>query len=85
MGLPFLKDKKHTAGLIIQNRAADGSHDSVPEDHQDQGLETCGEDLIRAITSKDAKGVAAAMRAAFAILESEPHEEAGEPEQEGGI
>ena len=72
--LPFLKPKQ-VAGLIIQKRASDGSKEEKPEDSQDQGLEAAAEDFIRAVHAKDAKGVAAAFRAAFEMLESEPHEE----------
>ena len=74
MPLPFLKQRK-VAALIVQNRSADGGHDTVPEDHLEQELTTCGEDLIRGVTNKDAKAVGDAIRAAFEILDSEPHEE----------
>lgn len=75
MPLPFLKAKP-VAGLIISHRKADGG--KVEEDsaeNEDAGITSCAEDLIRAIHAKDAKSVAAAMRAAFQIMESEPHEE----------
>ncbi len=81
MSLPYLKDRKQSPGLIVQTRAADGSHDSSPEDQSDQELTSCGEDIIRAITNKDAKALGAAIQAAFEILESRPHEEAGQPEE----
>ena len=74
-------------GLIVQTRASDGSQSSEPIDAEDQALAACGEDLIRAITSKDAEGVANALRSAFSILESEPHEEGAEeePASEEGV
>lgn len=83
MPLPFLKPK-HVAGIIIQKRAADGQTppEEMPEDHEDQALEAAAEDLIRAVHAKDGKSVAAAFRAAFDILESEPHEEAPHPGME---
>lgn len=75
--LPFLKPKT-VAGLIVSTRKKDGS--GIEEQHSegDEGapIEACAEDLIRAVHAKDAKGVAAAFRAAFEILEMEPHEEA---------
>jgi hypothetical protein len=42
----------------------------------DHALIACAEDLIRAIHAKDAQSVADAFRAAFEVLESEPHDEA---------
>jgi hypothetical protein len=73
--LPFLKPKR-VAGVIIEKRKADQSPQVEPEDAADQGLDACSEELIRAMHAKDAKGVSAALRAAFEVLESQPHEEA---------
>lgn len=39
-------------------------------------------DLIRAIHAKDEDGVAKAFRAAFEILESQPHDEVSHEDQE---
>lgn len=75
MSLPFLKPRNKSFGLIVQERAPDGSHENKPDDHKDQALITCGEDLIRAVNAKDAQSVADVFRAAFDILDSEPHEE----------
>ena len=73
--LPFMQ-KKPVAGLIVAQRKPDGTHEeSHSEGNEDQGLEACAVDLIRAIHSKDSKAAAAAMRAAFEICDSEPHEE----------
>lgn len=38
-------------------------------------LEACADDIIRAINSKDSKMLAEAIKAAFEICDSEPHEE----------
>ncbi len=77
--LPFLK-KKSIAGLIISKRKPDGAgnEEQHTEGNEDEGLDACSEALIRAVTSKDAKAVSAALRDAFMVLESQPHEEAGE-------
>lgn len=72
--LPFLKPRQ-VAGLIISKRKPDGSEEKYSEDDEDHGLDACSEDLIRAVTSKDTKAVSAAIRAAFEILDSGPHEE----------
>ena len=76
--LPFLKPKM-VAGLIISKRKSDGApQESHSEGNENEGIEACAEALIRAMHAKDAKGVAAAFKDAFEILESEPHEEASE-------
>jgi hypothetical protein len=71
--LPFMKPRK-IQGVIVDNRKADGSkHDKKTQ--EDHGLNQAAEDLIRAIHDKDIDAAAAAMRAAFEILDSQPHEE----------
>ena len=73
MGLPFLKKDKEASVSMpadVQRREPDSEEDSDYD-----SLESCAEDLTRAIASKDLKGVASALRAAFQILDSEPHEE----------
>ncbi len=77
--LPFLKPKT-VAGAIMSVRKPDGGMEDMagPEDSApDAGMEACAEDIMRAIASKDAKAFAVALRAAFEMMESEPHEEAG--------
>lgn len=73
--LPFLKPRQQS-GLTISIRKPDGgseeSHTAGDEDH---GLDSCSEDLIKAMHAKDAKGVTSALKAAFEILDSQPHEE----------
>lgn len=76
MSLPFLR-KKQIAGVIYSHRAPDTATEGQ-EDNENAGLEACAQDLIDAIHSQDKRRAAAAMRDAFEILESEPHEEAGE-------
>lgn len=46
-------------------------------DHEEEydTLESAAEDLVNAVHSKDIKAVAAALRAAFELCDSEPHEE----------
>lgn len=69
--LPYLKNKLETAVSLpvdIKKREPD----SEPEF---DSLESAGQDLIDAVHAKDAKAVAAALRAGFDLLESEPHQE----------
>ncbi len=75
MPLPFLKPKA-AAGLIIAQRKPDGASNLEGMDgEEDQGLNAAAADLIRAIHSKDEAGVVSALRAAFELMEEEPHEE----------
>lgn len=69
--LPFLKNTKEggisTPPDKIKRESDEGSDLDL--------LETCSQDLISAIHSKDAKGVKEALKAFFEICDSEPHEE----------
>lgn len=77
--LPFLRKKNDAgiAGVMVQHR----SPDNDGEEHKDQeyqpeaGLRACAKDLMDAINSGDHSKVAQALRAAFEILDSEPHVE----------
>lgn len=71
--LPYLKKAKEsqTSGLIVQQRTPDET--SEPKDTT--GIEACADELIRAVHSKDSKAVASALKDAFDILDSMPHEE----------
>lgn len=69
--LPFLRNK--------QDASASGPIESV-ERKPDEGaeydsMESAAEDLCNAIHAKDYKGAAAALRAAFELMEIEPHKE----------
>lgn len=63
--LPFLHDKKET-GVAVEHRMG-------PE--EDPGILAVADDLISALARKDRKGVAMALRSAFELLDSMPHEE----------
>lgn len=69
--LPFLKK--------VQDAGAAGPVEAVerkPDEESDyDALESAAEDLISAIHSKDVKGAAAALRAAFELCDSQPHSE----------
>lgn len=70
--IPALMGKKKTAALVI------GMKDGMPEaeDKEEKGdMEMVAEDLLAAVASKDAKAVASALKAAFAIADAMPHEE----------
>lgn len=70
--LPFLKDKKEasvSAPPSTITRESDDESDSF------DSLEVAAQDLCDAIHSRNYKAVAEALRAAFELCESEPHEE----------
>lgn len=67
--LPFLKKE---ASVVVPVETKKREPDSEPEY---DALESAGQDLIDAVHSKDAKAVAAALRAGFQLFDSEPHEE----------
>lgn len=70
--IPFLKHKNDASASApiesIERKPDEGAEYDV--------LEAAAEDLCIAIEAKDYKAAAAALRAAFELLESEPHEEA---------
>lgn len=64
------------AGSIIAKIKPEGGiHDEGKENETDAGLVSAAEDMISAMHMKDAKALADAMKAAFEIMESMPHEE----------
>ena len=71
----FAKNQKQgNAGLIVKTRTPD----ETPEKDQDEpeaGMHSAAQDLINAIHSRDTKAVAEALKAAFEIADSQPHEE----------
>lgn len=70
--LPFMKIRRVDQGQVVEVRKSDKKQ----EDSEDDGLEIAMLDLAEALAIKDKKAAAAAFRAAFEILELEPHDEA---------
>lgn len=67
MALPFLADKKSMADVIAADRRPDGLKDEgaeSDESSENEDLLAIAHELINAVHSKDASGVAAALRAA---------------------
>lgn len=70
MGLPFLNARK-IASVIIAKKLPNGSIEpSHEEGLPDPAMLSAAEDLLSAISMKDASKVAAALSAAFNISES---------------
>lgn len=66
--LPFLKKD--------QDASVSAPVETVERDHDETygGLHAAADDLILAVHAKDTKGVAAALKAAFELCDSQPHE-----------
>jgi hypothetical protein len=71
--LPFLKNK-HEGSISETPDAIKREHDEDSSEEYDM-LESAAEDLISAVHSKDVKAVCSALRAAFEMLDMEPHQE----------
>lgn len=76
--LPFIKKDRKSAGISMTYRKPDEG--KAPE-AADEGLEMVAEDMMKAHAAGDKKALAAALRSAFMILESQPHEEAEHSEE----
>lgn len=63
--LPHLRDQQ-LPDVTTEHRMGDS---------EDPGLMSCADELLTAVEAKDVQGIARAMRSAFTLLESEPHEE----------
>ena len=82
--------KKRVAMIIAKLSPAKPTEDSAPEQHEDQeddsmamGLESAAEDIMAAISSKDPKSLAAAMKSFISMCgdyEEQP-EESPEPSE----
>lgn len=81
--LPFLKNKQGGSGssLLIKQRAPDNPE--AESNDPNASIDACSQDLIAAVHARDTKAVSEAIRSAFLILESEPHEEAAQEPYEG--
>jgi hypothetical protein len=75
--LPFLKNQEGSVSMPVEVKKRD-SDDGAEYD----GLHAAAEDLLAAIESKDAKALALAIRAAFEICDSEPHDEGSHTNEE---
>lgn len=74
--LPFLKNKANSgSGLLIKSRSPDQAEPEESEIDVNAPIRACAKDLIIAIHAHDVEMAADAIRAAFEILDSEPHVE----------
>lgn len=75
--LPFLKPKKQISGTAVEYRKPDDEGKEADM----RGVEMAMEELCRAKDKQDYKGMARALKAAFEILDSMPHEEGPHTEE----
>lgn len=76
--LPFLQKLKYPGGsseVISRKPDEEKSQDN-------HGLDSCAQQLIDAIHNKDVNMVAQALKDAFTICESQPHEEYSQEDSE---
>lgn len=71
--IPFLKRKDDVSVTAQPDKIQRKPDDEAEEDYD--GLAAVSEELCEAIHAKDYKSVAIALRAAFQILDLEPHKE----------
>lgn len=69
--IPFLKRKEEASISAPADKIKRDPDDGAEVD----SLEVAAEDLCNAVHAKDYKAAASALRAAFELLDSEPHEE----------
>lgn len=73
MGLPFLpQTKEASVSVPSESKLMKTQEDSGSDSY---GLESCADELIKAVHSKDIKATAQALKDAFYLLDSEPHDE----------
>lgn len=77
--LPWLEKKKSvTVYKSTKGKSPDmemNSEVEAPDSEMDEGLKEAAEDILRAINSKSAMDLAKAIKSAFEICDSYPHEE----------
>lgn len=69
MALPWLNPQKQQTGISMEIRKPD--ENSAKSEDQDGGLKACAQDLSDALAANNTSRIAAALRAAFQILDSE--------------
>lgn len=77
----IIPDRKKAATVIISMMGKDGKEEPE-ESSDDQECSALGQDLLDAISGKDAMGAYNALRAIFLKVDAEPHEEYDEEEEE---
>lgn len=80
--LPFLKKNKEASVSVSAMPDVIVRESDHEEEHHDDMLHAIGQELIDALHKKDVGSVIECLRAAFYILDAEPHEEGEHLEHE---
>ncbi len=64
-----MRNKEASASMPVEHELR------KPDDGEYDAIDSAAEDLISAIHSKNIKGVAEALKAAFELCDAQPHEE----------
>lgn len=81
----IIPDRKKAATIIVSMMGKGGGEEEKeesPEASDSEACESLGQDLLDAISGKDAMGAYKALRAIFLKVDAEPHEEYEEEEEE---
>lgn len=79
--IPFMKKKEVSVSMPVEHIMRDSDHEEEMDEH-DELMEAIAHELMEALQKKNVKDVVMALRAAFQILDSEPHVEGEHPEGE---
>lgn len=86
----LMGDNKKKMATIIVSKLGKKEESEAPapqkggvEQDDSVGMEACAEELLSAIESKSPKGIAAALKSAWEMMEAQEDEGEDEPKQEG--
>jgi hypothetical protein len=69
--LPYLKAKRMSASIMSSHKADGGVVDEPKEEELHPAVMTVAEDILQAISMKDAKRLAEALKSMFSIMDIE--------------
>jgi hypothetical protein len=78
----IIPDRKKAATVIVSMMGKDGKEEPEESSSDHEECSALGQDLLDAISGKDAMGAYNALRAIFLKVDAEPHEEYEEEEEE---
>jgi hypothetical protein len=79
--IPFMKKKEASVSAPIEHITRDSDHEDEMDGH-DEMMEAIAHELLDAVHKRNPKDLVMALRAAFQVLDSEPHVEGEHPEGE---
>jgi hypothetical protein len=71
----MVHDEKGAIAIILGKMKPKHDAEEHMEEHPDEALHACADDLIEAVHAKDVEGVTKALKAFFHIADAMPHEE----------